>query len=123
PTAAGPKLTPDEQILAKAADRREIFMLRTLFTTRRQGSATTFAGGWQRCAALGVDGVKGWRLPHRREMKLINAVLPLPRGIYWTRTVPDDDKKAAYVLDSSNGALSLFLKQEPTGEVVCVRRR
>jgi hypothetical protein len=119
----GPRLSPEEQKLTPAVDARRIFMLKTLYTTKRQGTATSFAGGWQRCAKLEVDGVTGWRLPHRREMKLVNAVLSLPAGLYWTRTVPDDDKSAAYVLDSTNGQLSLSLKQEPTGEVVCVRER
>jgi hypothetical protein len=117
------RLSPEEQKLSAAVEQRRIFMLKTLLVTRRQGSETTFAGGWQRCATLEVDGVEGWRLPHRRELKLINAVLDLPSGVYWTRTVPDDDKSAAYVLDTSNGELSLFLKQEPNGDVVCVRRR
>jgi hypothetical protein len=123
PDGPAPHLSPTETMLATAAAERRIFMLKTLFTTRRQGSATTFLGGWQRCAKLEVDGVKGWRLPHRREMKLINAVLPLPSGLYWTRTVPPDDRQAAFVLDTNTGELSLFLKQEPTGEVVCVRER
>lgn len=98
-------------------------MLKTLFTSRRQGSATTWGGGNLRCSKYEVDGIKGWRLPHRREMKLLNAVLPLPSGLYWTKTVPKDDRDAAYMLDTSNGGLSLFLKQEPTGEILCVRRR
>jgi hypothetical protein len=123
PSGTALRLSPEERELTAAVDARRIFILKTLYTTKRQGTATTFAGGWQRCAKLEVDGVKGWRLPHRREMKLINAVLSLPAGLYWTRTVPDDDKSAAYVLDSTNGQLSLSLKQEPTGEVVCVRER
>ncbi|MCX4243766.1 hypothetical protein [Paraliomyxa miuraensis] len=125
PTASDPavKLSADERRLGIAVDERRIYMLKTLFTTKRTGPATTFAGGWQRCAKLDVDGIKGWRLPHRREMKLVNAVLSLPAGDYWTRTVPDEDEDSAYVLDSSTGALSLSAKQEPTGEVVCVRRR
>jgi hypothetical protein len=126
PTTAGeeePQLSPEEALLATATAERRVFMLKTLFTTRRQGSAPTWNGGWARCAKLEVDGVKGWRLPHRREMKLLNAVLSLPSGTYWTRTVPDDDKQSAYALDTSDGSLSLFPKQEPTGEVVCVRGR
>lgn len=123
PTGDGPRLAPEEEVLAKAVDERRIVMLKTLFVSRRQGEATSWSGGMQRCGAFEVDGVGGWRLPHRREMKAINVSLPLPRGIYWTYTVPKDDRKAAYVLDTDTNGLSLFLKQEPTGEVLCVRRR
>ncbi|MEX1368671.1 MAG: hypothetical protein AB1Z98_36420 [Nannocystaceae bacterium] len=123
PPAGTPRLTPDEQVLAAAADERRIVMLKTLFVSRNQGESTTWFGGNQRCGALEVDGIGGWRLPHRREMKLINVVLSLPRGVYWTYTVPDEDRRAAYVLDTDTNGLSLFLKQEPTGEVLCVRRR
>ncbi len=123
PSTDPAELTSDEQTLAKAAKEHRLSMLKTLFTTRRQGPSTTWQGGRLRCADFQVDGVGGWRLPHRREMRLINAVLPLPAGIYWTKTVPKDDRDAAYVLDTSGGGLSLFLKAEPTGDVVCVRRR
>lgn len=119
----GPRLTPEEEILAAAADERRVTMLKTLFVSKRQGESTTWIGGNARCSAFELDGVDGWRLPHRREMKLINVVLRLPRGMYWTFTVPKDDRRAAYVLDTDTNGLSLFLKQEPTGEVVCVRRR
>ena len=59
--------------------------------------------------------------------KVTKAVFPVAgmgtRFLPATKTVPKDDRQAAYVLDTSNGSLSLFLKQEPTGEVICVRRR
>jgi hypothetical protein len=119
----GPELSPDEQKLSTAVDQRRVFMLKTLFATRRQGDETTFAGAWLRCAKLDVDGVQGWRLPHRREMKLVNAVLSLPPGVYWTRTVPPEDKTSAFVLDTDDASLALFLKEEPNGDVVCVRKR
>jgi hypothetical protein len=123
PAGDEPQLSPQEALLATATTERRVFMLKTMFTTRRQGSATSWSGGWARCAKLDVDGVKGWRLPHRREMKLINAVLSLPSGTYWTRTVPDDDRQSAFVLDTGDASLSLAPKQEPTSDVVCVRAR
>jgi len=119
----GPQLSAEEQKLSPAVEQRRVFMLKKLYATRRQGEETTFLGAWARCAKLEVDGVKGWRLPHRREMKLVNAVLTLSSGVYWTRTVPPEDKSSAYVLDTADASLSLFLKEEPNGDVICVRER
>ncbi|MBK6921316.1 MAG: hypothetical protein IPH07_28220 [Deltaproteobacteria bacterium] len=94
----------------------------TLWVTATSAAPRTWAEARKRCAALEYDGVSGFRLPHRRELQLLDAIGLLPDEPHWSRTVPDDDKASAWVLHPSTGALTAWLKDEPAASV-CVRAR
>lgn len=109
--------------LAEAVAQYRVLDIQHLYVTRRRGNATSWADARARCQALTIDGVDGWRLPWRRELKLIGVATRLGNGTYWSHSVPDGQPDSAYVYDVRTRELSLFLKQEPTGEVICVKPR
>lgn len=73
------------------------------------------------CRKQSINGVGGWRLASRQELRGLDRAGKLPKGAYWTRNrYPVDDLSAyAYV----RGQSKLWLKQEPNGAVVCTQPR
>ncbi len=84
--------------------------------------ATTWSAARTFCNALEVDGVGGFRLPHRRELQAVDVAGYLRAAPHWSRTTPDDDRESAYVLHPSTGQLTVWYKQE-SAAVICVRPR
>lgn len=106
--------------LAQTSDLRETD---TMYVTSRQGETTTWKESRRRCDDLEVEGVLGWRLPYRRELKLLGAIGALRSGVYWSKTALDSDRDFAFVYDTQRRELATWLKAEPTAYTVCVRRK
>ncbi|MBX7084056.1 MAG: hypothetical protein K1X88_32910 [Nannocystaceae bacterium] len=108
--------------LDDAVARRKLRATDTLYVTLGSAAARSWADARSRCEALEVEGVAGFRLPYRRELQLLDAIGLLPDEPHWSRTVPDDDTTAAFVLHPSTGQLVVWHKDEPAASV-CVRSR
>jgi hypothetical protein len=108
--------------LATAISQRRIRLTEDLYVTSLRNDATTWPAARALCEALELDGVRGFRLPFRRELQAIDVAGYLRVAPHWSRTVPDDDHDAAYVLHPSTGQLTVWYKQE-SAAVVCVRSR
>lgn len=92
----------------------------TLFAVVARGER-----GWDEaeadCRRRSVDGVRGWRLASRQELRVLERAGKLPSGAYWTRNRYPVDDLSAYAYD--RGTSKLWLKQEPNGAVVCTQPR
>jgi hypothetical protein len=108
--------------LASAIASGKIRATDRLYILRNVGEPTTFAGALRRCKALEIEGVRGWRLPHRRELRLMGAIGML-RGNYWSRATDGYDPAYALVYESNARRFATWAKSEPGGRVVCVRRK
>ncbi len=121
-----PTLTPAPTAPVGALDdavaRRKLRATDTLYVTVTSASARGWVDARARCEALEVEGISGFRLPYRRELQLLDAIGLLPDEPHWSRTVPDDDTTAAFVLHPSTGQLVVWHKDEPAASV-CVRSR
>jgi hypothetical protein len=112
---------PGHVVLERWVAENRLRKVRNLYVSSRQGEQTTWNGARQRCRQLQIAGVEGWRLAHRRELKLLDVAGYLATGLtYWSYTKVDDDPAAAYALDTKTRSLVQYLKQEPTGDVICV---
>lgn len=117
-----PHTSPAIPALVAAVAAHRLRETDTLWVTATSAAPRTWAEARKRCGALEYDGVGGFRLPHRRELQLLDAIGLLPDEPHWSRTVPDDDKASAWVLHPSTGALTAWLNDEPAASV-CVRAR
>jgi hypothetical protein len=109
------------EALEQWVEENRLRKVRNLYVSARQGERTTWDNARNRCRQLQVAGVEGWRLAHRRELKLLDVAGFLVAGrTYWSHTRVPDDPEAAYALDSSSRGLVQYLRQEPTGDVICV---
>ena len=119
-SAAG-EARPGTDVLEELVTQSRLRKVRNLFVSSRQGRQTTWEGARNRCRQLQIAGVEGWRLPHRRELKLLDVAGYLtPELTFWSYTRVEDDPDSAYVLDTKSRNLVQYLTQEPTGDVVCV---
>lgn len=118
PSAASPASTA----LAAAVDARRLRVTDTLYVTGPRGSGGSWQSARAICDAFEIDGVGGFRLPHRRELQALDVLGLLRDEPHWSRTVPDDDSESAYVLHPSTGQLTVWFKEE-TAATVCVRPR
>ncbi len=109
-------------ILDAAAERRRIRTVGDLWVSPRQKTGTTWRAALETCREFDLDGVSGWRVPFRRELKLIGAVGAIPPGTYWSRSRSD---VAGFVWVYEAGARRLieWLEHESNGAVVCVKSR
>lgn len=119
----GPSGEAAAAILDAAAGRYRVKMVGEMWVSQRQKGTTTWMGAIQACRDFELDGVAGWRIPFRRELKLLGAVGALPDGTYWSRSLSETDDDYVFVYETSDRRLVEWLKQEPTGAVVCVRSR
>ncbi len=108
--------------LTAALARREVVRVDKYLVTRQRGNETSWGDARTRCAMLEIDGVSGWRLPWRRELKLLGVAGHLHDGVFWSGSKVDGDPDSAYAWSTSARNLVVFLKQEVTGEVVCLKR-
>lgn len=108
--------------LADAIASRRIRVTDRLYLSTTRATAATWSGARATCEALAIDGVDGFRLPHRRELQMLSITRLVREGPHWSRTVPDDDTESAYVLHASTGQLVVWSKDE-AASVVCVRPR
>jgi hypothetical protein len=70
-----------------------------------------------------VDGVGGWRLASRGELRDLGRARLLASGMaYWSRSGAADPD-AAYVFNTRTRRSAVRLKQEPTAATVCVQPR
>src|SRR5690606_25035230 len=102
--------------------RRRIRTVGDLWVSPRQKTGTTWRAALETCREFDLDGVSGWRVPFRRELKLIGAVGAIPPGTYWSRSRSD---VAGFVWVYEAGARRLieWLEHESNGAVVCVKSR
>ncbi len=75
-----------------------------------------------KCRTKRVDGLSGWRLPSRRELKRLRRARILQSGVFWSRDRGDVDDEA-YALNVGTGTSHRYLVVEPVARVQCVRRR
>ena len=110
-----------EAQLREAVARRRLLEVSGLYVTRRRGSATSWAEARARCNAFTFDGIDGWRLPWRRELKLIGVSTRMDAGTYWSHSVADGQRHAAWAWDTSARKLAVAPKESTAAEVVCVK--
>jgi hypothetical protein len=113
----------DEAALASAADARKIKRSTRLWVARLGDATVDWMAADRACRDHEVDGVGGWRLAHRRELKALGVSRVLGPGVFWSKTELEDDPEFAYVFHGQQLDLITFLKKEPTAKVVCVRVR
>ncbi|MBC8071070.1 MAG: DUF1566 domain-containing protein [Deltaproteobacteria bacterium] len=97
-------------------------MTESLYVTSMRADSITWSEARSLCDKLEIDGVVGFRLPYRRELQAIDVARYLRPALHWSRTVPDDDRASAYLIDPESGELSLADKED-SAAVVCVRSR
>ncbi len=76
------------------------------------------------CRKHRFGGVAKWKLPRLADLRILRKARMLPRGVWWSRTLPNADAAdAAYVAVEGNARPVVWLKQEPNARPVCVRKR
>ena len=111
----------DEARLREARGKYELRDSQDFWVTLELEPTTDWETANERCATYRFDGIGGWRLPWRRELKLLGAIERVNRGQFWSRSPGKDDDDFAYVYDADQRELVEWLKAEPTGSVVCIR--
>jgi hypothetical protein len=112
-----------EAALREAVARHRLLEVDDLYVTRKRGSATSWAEARSRCNAFTFDGIDGWRLPWRRELKLIGVSTRMEAGTYWSHSGADGHPGSAWAWDTASRELEVTPKRETTAEVVCVKPR
>lgn len=115
------QVAAQERTLREARVQYELRESRDFWITLALPPTTDWQTAVDRCASHTFRGIGGWRLPWRRELKLLGAIERLNEGQFWSRSPGEDDDDFAYVYDADQRELVRWLKAEPTGGVVCIR--
>jgi hypothetical protein len=80
---------------------------------------TTWDTADARCRARKIDGVAGWRLPSKGQVRALKRAGVIGNGSWWTRATVGEDEVVAF--DAGSGRMDQWLKIEPNARTVCVR--
>lgn len=116
---------PLPEAFVQAVKIRDIVPTERLFVTRPDPNArsVSWAQALRSCNEERRGGVSGWRLPHRRELKLLAAIGVVREGAYWSRTQDPSARDLVYVLDAQNKSLRIVPQEERAARAVCVYPR
>lgn len=117
--------SPLPEAFSRAVRVRDIVPTERLYVTRPEtsGSRISWAQALRQCHDERRGGVSGWRLPHRRELKLLAAIGILQEGTYWSRTRDTTDRRWIYVMDADERNLRITAMEETAARAVCVYPR
>jgi len=109
----------------KAVKAREIVPTERLYVARPDpaGPTMTWIDAIRQCEQEVKGDWHSWRLPYRRELKLLAAIGVLREGIYWSRTRDKTDRRLVYIMDAKQRDLRLVPYDDPTATTVCVTTR
>ncbi|MEX1363262.1 MAG: hypothetical protein AB1Z98_09055 [Nannocystaceae bacterium] len=74
-----------------------------------------------RCQRRKVEGLRKWKLPSKAQLVSLRRAKLLTSGTYWSSSVVGGDE--AHAFDAASGRMNVWLKMEPNGRALCVRKR
>lgn len=109
----------------KAVRMREIIPTERLYVVRPDPAAPamTWIDALRQCEQEVKGEWEGWRLPYRRELKLLAAIGVVREGTYWSRTRDKTDRRLVYIMDAAQRNLRLVPYDDATATTFCVAPR
>lgn len=119
PAPAEPVVYP----VVVALERRKARALDVLIIATAWGKPSDYPSAAAYCAALDVEGVRGWRLPHVGELRSLAQANMIARGMFWSSTAADtfgDERMAwnarrGYAAPHSDDAVAVCVRGEASG--------
>jgi hypothetical protein len=112
PAAGGPTR------VGEALRRRVVRALDILLVASRPSPPLAYVDAERHCAALDIDGIRGWRLPEVGELGSLSLAGMVGRGTYWSHTAGDTFGDVRLAYNGKNGRIQPRTKESLA---LCVR--